>query len=273
VRRMIVVASESWRRVGASRATFGFALLFSLLAIGLSYFGLAGQRSAGFQGFARVTASLLNLVVYLVPLLALIMGTAEVTARRQQLAVILAQPVRRHEVLLGNFLGVAAALASALAIGLGGAGLLIALQTDTASLSAYLVIVACSIGLLLSFLALAYLIGVLLLDRLRAMSAAIIIWFAAVVGYDLVLIGITAVLRGIPLKVILLPAILFNPVDISRVLVTLASGRGALFGPAGAVLVGIFGAPLGAGMAVAALLLEILLPLTLAVWIFRRRDL
>lgn len=271
--RLMVVAAESWRRVGAARATFGFALLFSLLALGLSYFGLAGQRAAGFQGFARVTASLLNLVVYLVPLIALILGSAEITSRRQHLSVVLAQPVGRAEVLLGNFLGVAAALSAALAIGLGGAGLIIALQTDTSSLGPYLVLIGCSLALLLSFLALAYLLGVLLLDRLRALAAALIVWFAAVVGYDLALIGLSALLRGLPLKAILLPAILLNPVDISRVLVTLASGRGALFGPAGAVLVETFGRPLGAAMAVAALLVQILLPLGLALWVFRRRDL
>ena len=63
-----IIAGESWRRESAARATVGFALLFSVLALGISYFGLAGQRAAGFQGFARVTTSLFNLVVYLVPL-------------------------------------------------------------------------------------------------------------------------------------------------------------------------------------------------------------
>lgn len=273
MRAVLIIAGETWRRVSAARATLGFALLFSLLAVGLSYFGLAGQRTAGFQGLARVTASLLNLVVYIVPLTALIMGATEVTGRRAELSLVLAQPVGRAGVLIGTYLGLAGALAAALLTGLGGAGLLIAMQTRSGSLGGYLVLVATSLGLMLSFLSLSFLIGVFLLDRLKAMAASILIWFAAVIGYDLMLIGVTAVLRGIPLKAMLIPAIAMNPVDITRVLVTLASGRGALFGPAGAVLVETFGRPMGAGLVVAVLILQILLPLVLAFLVFRRRDL
>ena len=270
---VMIVAAESWRRVAAARATLGFAVVFALLALGLSYFGLAGNRTAGFQGFARVTASLLNLVVLVVPLFSLLVGTSEITGRTHQFSMILAQPVGRRTVLLGTYLGVAGALLAAVGMGLGGAGLVIALRTDTAALGGYLVLLATTAALVLAFLALSFLLGVVFLDRLKALGAALVVWFVAVIGYDLALIGLTASLRGLPLKTILLPAILLNPVDLTRVLVTLAAGRGALFGPAGANLVDTFGAPGGAAVAGAALLLSLTLPLMLAVVTFRKRDL
>jgi hypothetical protein len=105
------------------------------------------------------------------------------------------------------------------------------------------------------------------------MAAAILVWFVLVIGYDLALIGVSSVLRGVPLKSVLLPAILLNPVDICRVLVTLASGRGALFGPAGANLVETFGRPAGAAVAGVALVILLVLPMTLMLRMFRRRDL
>lgn len=268
-----IVAEETMRRVAAAKATVAFAIAFSILSLGVSYFGLAGYQASGFQGFGRVTTSLFNLVVYLVPLLALILGTAEVAGRREALALVLAQPVGRLEVLLGSYLGLALALTAALVVGLGSAGALILLQTSAASLNAYIVLVLLSVMLLLAFLAVSFLIAVLFLDRLRSMAASILVWFACVIGYDLALIGITSVLRGLPLKSFLLPAILLNPVDISRVLVTLAGGRGALFGPAGATLVETFGKPAGAAVAVAALLLQVLIPLGICVKVFRTRDL
>ena len=271
--RTLLVAGEAFGRVSGTRTIQVFALLFSVLALSLSYFGLAGQRSAGFQGFARMTASLLNLVVTIVPLMALMVGVTETTGRRQHLAVILAQPVGRREVLLGSFLGVAGALIAALAIGLGGAGVLVALQTSPDSYAGYLILVAAAIALLLAFLALAFLLGVVLLDRLKAMAAAVVVWFALVVGYDLLVIGLSSMLKGTALKTILLPSIMLNPVDITRVGVTLAGGRGALFGPAGAVLVDVFGTSLGMAAAAMALLLQIILPLGLAVAVFHRRDL
>ena len=273
MKELWIVAEEAARRVAAAKATLAFAVAFALLSLAVSYFGLAGYHASGFQGFGRVATSLFNLVVYLVPLTALILGTAEITGRREALALVLAQPVRRAEVLLGSYLGVAGALTAALVIGLGGSGLVIAFQTTSASVTPYLVLLGLSVLLLLAFLAVAYFLGVLLLDRLRSMAAAILVWFACVVGYDLALIGLTSVLRGVSLKTILIPAILLNPVDISRVLVTLASGRGALFGPAGATLVETFGRSGGAVVAAAALLFQIALPLTLAVKVFQRRDL
>ncbi|MFH2052064.1 MAG: ABC transporter permease [bacterium] len=269
----LMVARESLRRVSAARAILLFAVLFGALALGLSFFGLAGQRASGFQGFARLTASLLNLVVYVVPLMALMVGTTEVAGRLHHLSVVLAQPVGRTAVLLGNYLGVAGALAAALVIGLGAAGVLVALQTSTASVGGFLALVATALALLLAFLAVAFLLGVVFLDRLRAMGAAVVFWFAAVVGYDLAVIGVSSLLKGVALKTVLLPAILLNPVDLARVIVTLAGGRGALFGPAGAALVDVFGGPGGTALAAGALVLHVVLPLGAAVVVFRRRDL
>lgn len=269
----LTVARESLRRVAAARAILLFAVLFAAMAVGLSYFGLAGQRAAGFQGFARLTASLLNLTVYVVPLMALMVGTTEVAGRLHQLSVVLAQPVGRTAVLVGSYLGVASALAASLAIGLGAAGLLVALQAGSSSFGGFAVLVSTALALLLAFLALAYLLGVVFLDRLRAMGAAIVLWFLTVVGYDLGVIGLSSLLSGVALKSVLLPAILLNPVDLGRVVVTLAGGRGALFGPAGATLVDVFGRPAGAAVAVAAMTLHALVPLVAAVLVFKRRDL
>ncbi|NNF07604.1 MAG: ABC transporter permease subunit [Candidatus Eisenbacteria bacterium] len=215
----------------------------------------------------------MNIVVYIVPLIALILGVTEVTGRKESMAVTLSQPLRRIDYLLGTYLGVAGALSTALMIGLGGAGVLIAVQTSTASIAGYLTLLAASLGLMLSFLSLAFLVGVFLLDRLKSTAAAIVIWFVTVVGYDLALIGVTSVLRGLPLKSLLIPAILLNPVDISRVMVTLASERGALFGPAGATLVEVFGHGGGALLAAGAMLAQIVVPLVIAAMLFGRRDL
>lgn len=269
----LIMARESLRRVAAARAILLFAALFAIMAVGLSYFGLAGQRAAGFQGFARLTASLLNLTVYVVPLMALMVGTTQVAGRLHQLSVVLAQPIGRTAVLVGSYLGVAGALAASLLIGLGAAGLLVALQAGSASLGGFAVLVGTALALLLAFLALAYLLGVVFLDRLRAMGAAVVLWFLTVVGYDLAVIGLSSLLKGVALKSVLLPAILLNPVDLGRVVVTLAGGRGALFGPAGATLVDVFGRPAGAFLAFTVMILHAAVPLAAAVLVFRRRDL
>ena len=98
------------------------------------------------------------------------------------------------------------------------------------------------------------------------------LWLLMVVAYDLVVLGATALLRGVPLQAVLFPTLLLNPVDLVRVLTTLFVGSGALFGPTSAVLVRLFGSGLGIALGIATLTVETAVPLILAVRVFERRD-
>lgn len=63
-----------------NRWTIVFAIAFGGLVLAISYFGLVTAGQIGFQGFARTSASLLNLVLYIIPLVALVMGTLSFTS-------------------------------------------------------------------------------------------------------------------------------------------------------------------------------------------------
>ena len=65
---IFTIAGQETRISMRNRWTLLFAGVFGLLALAISYFGLVTEGYAGFQGFARTTASLLSLVLYLVPL-------------------------------------------------------------------------------------------------------------------------------------------------------------------------------------------------------------
>lgn len=272
LRRVGVVAREEYRRALETRWLFAFAALFAAIVLGLSYFGLAQSREVGFQGFARVTLSLLNLVLFIVPLTGLVLGVTSITGSSESLSLLLAQPVTRGEVLAGKFLGLAAALGVAQAVGFGGGGLVVALNAGADQVPGFLALTALSLVLGWLNLAAALFIAALWPDRLKAMSAALLLWLLMVVAYDLVVLGATAVLRGVPLQAVLFPALLLNPVDLVRVLTTLAVGSGALFGPTSAVLMKMFGSGAGIALGLAVLVLEAAVPLALAARIFRRRD-
>jgi ABC-type transport system involved in multi-copper enzyme maturation permease subunit len=115
-------------------------------------------------------------------------------------------------------------------------------------------------------------IAVLRPDRLKAMSTALFLWLLLVVAYDLVVLGATTLLGGLPLQRVLVPALLLNPVDIARVLTTLAVGSGALFGPTSAVLMKLSGTNVGIGIGVLVLVVETIVPAAIAMWVFERRD-
>ena len=270
--RMRIVAREEYRRALESRWLFGFSGLLAALILGLSFFGLAQSREVGYQGFARVTLSLMNLVLFMVPLTGLMLGVTSITSGTGTLPLLLAQPVARGEVFLGKFLGLAAAITIAQAVGFGAGGAVVAFNAGADQVRGYLMLTLLSFVLGWLTVAAAMLLAVLWPDKLKATSAALGLWLLMVVAYDLVVLGITAILRGVSLQAVLFPALLVNPVDLVRVLTTLAAGSGALFGPTSAVLVRFFGTTGGMALGFSVLLAELLVPLALGLWIFRRRD-
>jgi len=271
-RRVGVVAREEYRRALETRWLFAFTALFALLVLGLSYFGLAQSREVGFQGFARVTLSLMNLVLVIVPLTGLMLGVTSIAGGGESLSLLLAQPVSRGEVLAGKFLGLAAALGVVQALGFGGGGVVVALNGGAQQISGFLVLTLLSLVLGWVTLAAAICIAALWPDRLRAMSIALMLWLLMVIAYDLVVLGATTLLSGFPLQSVLFPALILNPVDLVRVLTTLAVGSGALFGPTSAVLMRMFGSAGGIALGLTVLVIEGVVPILVAARAFRRRD-
>jgi len=214
----------------------------------------------------------MNLVLLIVPLTGLVLGVTSIAGSAETLALMLAQPVRRREVLIGRFVGLGAALTAAQALGFGGGGVVVALNAGVAQIPGFLALTALSIGLGWLTIATALMIAALWSDRLQAMSAALLLWLAMVIAYDLAVLGATALMRGTPLQAVLFPALLLNPVDLTRVLVTIAVGSGALFGPTAAVLAGMFGSGAGLALGIAVLIAETVIPLAIAVRVFDRRD-
>ncbi len=270
--RLRVIAAEEYRRALESRWLFGFAVTFALLILALSYFGLAQGREVGFQGFARVTLSLMNLALLIVPLMGLVLGVTSVAGAGGTLPLLLAQPVGRGEVMLGKFLGLAAALTVAQAVGFGGGGAVVALYAGAEQVPGFAVLMLLSFVLGWLTVSTSLCIATLWPDRLKAMFAALLLWLLMAVAYDLAVLGVTAMFHGLPLESMLFPALLMNPVDLCRVLVTLALGSGAMFGPTAAVLVHWFGATGGIALGLTVLAIETLAPLAIGVMVFRRRD-
>jgi len=270
--RILVIGGDEFRRALESRWLFGFTALLAALVLGLSFFGLAQSREVGFQGFARVTLSLMNLVLFVVPLVGLTLGVTSLTGGGATLPLLLAQPVGRGEVLLGKFVGLAAALTVAQAVGFGAGGALVAFQAGADQVRGFVALTGLSIALGWLTVSTSLAIATVWPDRLKAMSAALLLWLLMVVAYDLVVLGATTMLQGLPLQTVLFPALLLNPVDLARVLTTLAVGSGALFGPTSAVLMRSFGSAGGIALGLIVLGAESVIPMLIAGWVFRRRD-
>jgi Cu-processing system permease protein len=164
-------------------------------------------------------ASLLNLAVYLVPLLALVMGAGVIIdeKRRGVLDLILAYPVSSSEYFAGTFAGYAAALSIALVSSFVPTGIVLSVTTgvDIGEFSRLLLLV---LALGTVFLALSFLVSILSRDHARGIAVSVLVWILAVFVFDLVLVGALMVYPGEVPPALFGSALLLNPTDIFRLL-------------------------------------------------------
>jgi Cu-processing system permease protein len=251
-----------------------FSAVFAVLALAIAYFGTATAGVAGVQGFERTTASLLNLVLYLVPLLGLMLGTLALSRDRSGNELLFSQPVGREQVLYGRVIGTFCAAAAAMLAGFGVAGMLVLWEMGSEGFTRYAGMVLLSLALAAVFLSLGALTGVVSASRTRAFGLALCLWFFFVLFYDLLIIGFAFVLRERPANFLIFLSLFGNPVDLVRVSTVLTIGDPSIFGAAGASLLKFLG---GEARSQVALLLGIGLWMVAPVWVagrvLRRLDL
>ena len=256
-----------------NRWTLVFAGVFGVLALAISYFGLVTSGALGFQGFARTSASLLNIVLYIVPLVALLMGTLSFTSEKNASELLFAQPVTRSEVLIGKFAGLFASMFSATVIGFGLAGVVIGLKAGVEGSFRYPALVGFSLLLALIFLSLATLISAACRRKSKAFGTALFVWFFFVFFYDLLVIGGTFLFRERTANNLIFGSLFGNPVDMVRVASLMTLNGRDVFGAGGASLLRFLG---GEGLSIFLLLIALSLwvitPLIAAQRLLRRQD-
>ena len=256
-----------------NRWTMIFAGVFSVLVLAISYFGLVTAGAIGFQGFARTSASLLNLVLYVIPLVALTMGTLSFTSDANANELLYAQPVERVDVMLGKLAGLFASIVTATFVGFGLAGVIIAIHGGTEDVSRYPILIAFSLLLALIFLSLSALISVVCKRKTKAFGLSVFVWFFFVLFYDLLAIGATFLFKERTANTLVFGSLFGNPVDIVRVSCLMLLDGQNIFGSAGASLLKFTGGE-ATGLAVLVLTLAfwIIAPAGLAHTLMRRQD-
>ena len=256
-----LVLSAGLRDLSRNRWIVAYTLAFLGIAEGLFWFGGTGPQ---------VLLSLLNLVLLVLPLVALVFGTIHVYASREFVELLLAQPVPRRQLFAGLYLGLAIPLAGAFVVG---AGVPFAVHLrQGASTGSVVALLVAGVGLSLTFAAIATWIALTTDDRLKGVGLALGTWLLATVVYDGVVLAAAAAFGDYPLERPLLALMMANPVDLARVLVLTQLDVSALMGYTGALFEHTFGTALGTGVAVVALAVWCVVPLAFAESRFRHRD-
>lgn len=264
LRAVRTVARREYRIAARNRREVGLTALFALFAVVVVAFAAARPDAR----HDVVVASLVELGVYLVPLVALVVGYDAVVGPEESgtLDTLLALPVTRGTVLVGTFLGRTGVLCGASLVGLGAGGVAATVLLGSTGVAAYGRFVLVATATAAAFLAVGVLVSSLAGEKTRALGAALGVWVWFVLLHDLLAVGLVAALR--PPGVVVAALALANPLDVLRLLAL----RGLETVP-----VGFAAAASGIGLStpvlVAALLAWVVLPVAAAARAMARRRL
>jgi Cu-processing system permease protein len=219
-RQVAVLAGKECRERVRNWWVLAVAVIFALFALAIAYFGTAQQGAVGFHGIDITIASLVSLVIYLVPLIAVILGYDAIVGEQERgsLELLLSMPITRFEILLGKFLGLSAALAVATTLGFGAGLLPLSSQLGPDDLFHYAGFVASAVLMGMAFLSLALCLSVIAQDRMRASGMAIAMWFFFVLIFDLLLMGLLVLSNGTLSSGVFAGLLMLNPADVFRLL-------------------------------------------------------
>lgn len=275
IRAAALIAKQELLLATRSRWTQIFAAVFAVLALAVAASGYVVSGGRGVQDFARTSASLLQLVVLIVPLASLVIGVLSIGAERGYAEVLFSQPISRAAILVGQVSGIIAALVGAEAIGFGAAGVVIFSYSGAEGLGSYSLLLASAVALTAIFVGLSALIGAGAIGRkrARALAAALAVWFAMVILFDVTVLGAASLLPSGRASRLLVAAVLLNPVDAIRTGALLATEGTAAFGSASLAFFRITKGSAGATAAIlASVLFWIAAPLAAATLRIRRTE-
>ena len=239
-----LVVSAGIRDMAGNRWLAAYFAAFFVVAEGLFWFGGTGPQ---------VVLSLLNVVLMVVPLVALVFGAMHVYASRDFVELLLAQPVRRRELFTGLYLGLALPLTAAFVLG-AGIPVLMNLGLSGSGVAVFALLVA-GAALTLACVALSTWIALRSDDRLKGIGMTLAAWLLTSLLYDGSVVAFAAAFGDWPIEKPMLAMMLANPVDLARVLVLAQVDASALMGYTGALFEQTFGTVLGTAVALGALLL------------------
>ncbi|WP_028352873.1 ABC transporter permease [Bordetella petrii] len=259
-----------------NRWVLATALLLAALALSLGFLGSSPTGAVKVDPLTVTVVSLSSLSIFLVPLIAMLLAYDAIVgaADRGTLALLLSYPVSRWQVIVGKFVGHLAILALATTAGYGFAGLALQLAhggADAAAWRPFAFLIAASVLLGASFLAMGYLVSTLVRERATAAGIAIGVWLFFVVIYDMALLGLLTADQGRTVTAGLLNVLLLlNPSDVYRLMNLTGFENISMY----AGMAGVSGqASLGTATLAIAQLLWIAIPFLLAAIAFQRKSL
>ncbi len=250
---------------------------FDLMRSRWSYFYFVFYLALGFallflnNSLPKAIITLMNLIVVLTPLIGTVFGVMYFYNSREFTELLLAQPIKRSTIFMGQYLGIAGSLSLSLVLGLGIPFLAYGVMLS-GEITNFIFLLIDGALLTFIFVALAFILSLYNENRIKGFGYAILIWLFFAVIYDGLFLIFLLVFENYPLDKFSLAATMLNPIDLSRILVLLKLDISALLGYTGAVFQQFFGTAMGLFLSTFMLVLWCVLPVGIILRVCKKKD-
>jgi Cu-processing system permease protein len=219
------------------------------------------------ENSSKAVLSLLNIVLIVVPLVAMVFSTIHWYNSYEFIELMLTQPISRKKVLWSEYTGISSSLVTAFLIGVG----IPVMFYNFDSTGIALILIGSLLTLV--FTSIAFYASVKSKDKARGIGAALLLWFYFALIYDGLVLTILFAFSDYPMEKITLLLSSLNPIDLGRIYLMLQMDVSALMGYTGATYKDFFGSSFGLIYTLGIMLLWMAIPVMLAVRSFGKKDL
>jgi Cu-processing system permease protein len=259
---MLKILKYSFYDLMRSRWSYVYFTFYLLLGIILLFLN---------NDLSKAVITLMNIIIVLVPLIGTIFGVMYYYNSKEFTELLLAQPLRRSTIFLGQYLGVALSLCMSLILGLGLPFVFYGLFNSNAIWDFSLLLITGAF-LTLIFTALAFNIALSNENKIKGFGYAILLWLFLAIIYDGIFLMSLILFEDYPLDKLSLVGTMLNPIDLSRTLILLKLDISALLGYTGAVFKQFFGTNYGLVVSIVMLTTWVILPVLRIVYKSKRKD-
>lgn len=247
---MFKILKYSFKDLSRSRWSYVYFLFYLLLGFTLLFLN---------NDLSGAVITMMNVIIVLIPLIGTIFGVMYYYDSKEFTELLLAQPVKRSSIFLGQYFGVAISLAASLVFGLGIPFVAYGLF-QSAAIFDFTMLLITGVFLTFIFTALAFNIALSNENKIKGFGFAILLWLFLAVIYDGIFLMSLMHFQEYPLDKFALIASMGNPIDLSRILIILKLDISALLGYTGAVFKNFFGTGFGSTLSLILLAVWVILP-------------
>ena len=164
------------------------------------------------NNLSKAIISLMNVVLTIVPLISVMMGVTYYYNSLEFAELLLAQPLKRSSVFLGQFLGLSLSLSLSYIIGLGIPFLIYGIH-NSGEITDFIMVLISGSFLTFIFTGIAYFSTMINDDKIRGFGLAIMIWLFMAVLYDGIFLLILIYYKEYPLEKLAIFLSVLNPID------------------------------------------------------------